>query len=112
MIPEGLASKWRVGQLAISYEALGSVRVQSEEEWDEEVVCVPKGFVRLLSDFDMGGGEHHEHAEQHDVPCDATRLRVMYLDCAFVSYLVPFHVKKAAHVSRASGRRTLAAYLT
>ncbi len=73
---------------------------------------VPERFVRLLSDLDMGGGKHHEHAEQHDVPCYATRLRVMYLDCALRSNLVPFHIEEAAHISEASGTNILVTYLT
>lgn len=76
------------------------------------MVGVPKSFVRLLSNFDMGGSEHHEHAEKHDVPCYATRLCVVYLDCALGSYLVPFDVEKAAHVSEVSERCKLATYLT
>jgi len=76
------------------------------------VVGVPEGLVRLLSDLDMGGSEHHEHAKQHDVPCYATRLRVVYLNCALGSYLVPLNVEEAAHISKESGRCTLATYLT
>lgn len=73
---------------------------------------VPECFVRLLSDLYMGGGKHHEHAEQHDMPCYATRLCVMYLNCALRSYLIPFHIEEAAHISEASGTYILATYLT
>lgn len=36
--------------------------VEAEEEGDEEVVRVPEGFERLLSDFGVRGGVHEEHA--------------------------------------------------
>ena len=112
MIPERLASEWRVGQLGISDEALGGVGVKPKQEWDEKMVSVPKCFVRLLSDFDVGGSEHHEHAEQHNMPCYATSLRVVYLHCALGSYLVPFNIEEATHVSEVSRKWLLDAHLT
>lgn len=78
MVPEGLASKWRVGFGGIADEALGSVGIEGKEEWYEEVVGVPERFIGLLADPGMGGSEHHEHAEKHNVTGDTASLGVVY----------------------------------
>ena len=44
------------------------------------MVSVPEGLERLLADAVVGGGVHQEHAEQHDVAGDTTRLGVVDLD--------------------------------
>jgi hypothetical protein len=78
--PEVGAGERREGSDRISDEAAGGVSVHAEEEWDEQVMRVPEGLVRLLADLVVCGGEHHEHAQQHDVTCDASRLGVVNLD--------------------------------
>jgi len=62
------------------------------------MVRVPEGLIRLLTDFVMGSGVHHEHAEEHDVAGDAACLSVLDLDCSFGSDLVPFNIEEADSV--------------
>lgn len=95
MVPERISSKRRIRLLAVTDEAACGMSVEGEEERDEEMVGIPKGFVRLLSYFDVGGGEHQEHTEEHDMPSDATGLCVMNLNRALRSYLVPFNIEEA-----------------
>lgn len=112
MVPERLASEWRKGQRRVSDETLGRVGVKPEKKWNEQVMGVPKGLVGLLSYLDVGGSEHHKHAKEHDMPCYATRLCVVYLNCALRSDLVPFNVEETSHVSDASEDSKSFTYLT
>ena len=95
VVPEGGTGEGRVWKGSVADEAAGGVSVEGKEEGDEEVVSVPEGFVRLLSDLGVGGGVHQEHAKEHDVTCDAAGLRVVDLDCGQGSYLGPLNVEKA-----------------
>ena len=63
VVPEGRPGERRVRKLGVPDEASSGMGVEGEEERDKEVVGVPECFVRLLADSNVGGGEHHEHAE-------------------------------------------------
>ena len=101
MIPEGRAGERRVRKVGVPDEASGGMGVEGEKERDKEVVGVPECFVGLLPDSNVGGGEHHEHAKEHDMTRYAPDLGVVYLHCCLGSYLVPFNVEEASYVSRA-----------
>jgi hypothetical protein len=92
--PEGLASKRRKGILGISNEAVGCVGVHSQQEGDEEVMCVPERFERLLAYAVMGRGVHEENTQQHDMASDATRLRIVDLHGGFRPNLVPLDIEE------------------
>ena len=81
--------------------------VKSEKERDEEVVGVPECFIGLLADSNVGGGVHHEHAEEHDMARDAPDLGVVYLYCCLGSYLVSFNIKEAVYVNGARSMHAL-----
>lgn len=81
--------------------------IESEKERDEEVVGVPKCFIGLLADSNVGGGVHHEHTEEHDMARDAPGLGVVYLYCCLGSYLVSFNIKEAIYVNRAQSMNAL-----
>ena len=75
--------------------------IQSEQERDEQMVSVPKCFVGLLPYLRMSCGEHKQHAEEHDVACDAASLSVMNLYSCSRSDLISLYVKEAMNVSGA-----------
>lgn len=53
--------------------------VESQEKRNEQVVSIPEGLERLLTDTGVSSGIHEHHAEQHDMASNATRLGVMDL---------------------------------
>ncbi len=73
--------------------------VEREEERYEEVVSVPEGLIGLLPDTDVGGGEHHEHAKEHDVACYSACLGIMYLHGTLRAKLIPFNIVETAWIS-------------
>jgi hypothetical protein len=98
VLPVDVASKRRVGILAVSDKAADSVGVETEEEGDEQVVSVPEGLERLLADLVMSSSVHQKHAEQHDVARDTTRLDVMNLDSSDWTNLGLLDVEEALGV--------------
>lgn len=62
VLPELVAGKRGDGVGSVADEASDSVGVESEEKGDEEVVSVPKGLERLLTNTGMGCGVHEQHA--------------------------------------------------
>ena len=56
---------------------------------------VPKCLVRLLPYSGVSGGEHQEHAEEHDMSGNATGFCIVYLDGRHRSELFPFNIVKA-----------------
>lgn len=99
VVPKRRAGERGEGFLGVAHEAAGCVGVEGEKERDEEVMGVPERFVRLLPDFGMGGGEHQQHTEEHDMSRNATGFRVVYLHRRHGSQFVPFHVEKAVFPS-------------
>lgn len=73
--------------------------VQSEEEGNKQVVAIPERLEGLLPDAVMRGSVHEEHAEQHDMTGDATRLGVVDLDCRDWTDLRLFDVEEASLLS-------------
>jgi hypothetical protein len=71
---EGWDVVWIEG---IADEATGSVRVESEEEEEGEVVSVPKGLEALVTNFAVSGRVYEEHDEEHEVAGDAAGLGVV-----------------------------------
>ena len=94
MGPEGLAGKRRKGILGISNEAVGCVSVHSQQEGDEEVMCVPERLERLLAYAVMRCGVHEEHTQQHDMASDATGLRIVDLNGRFRPKRIPLDVEE------------------
>ena len=80
VLPEDVASQWREWPSCVTHETADCVGVESEHERDEQVVCVPKRLEGLLADAVVGRGIHQQHAEQHDVASDTSRLGVVNLD--------------------------------
>lgn len=87
MGPEVLLVERGKGRCGITDEAACCVRVHAEQERDEQVVRVPKGLKRLLSDPSMGSGVDEQHAKQHDVSSDTTSFGVVDLESDLWSYL-------------------------
>ena len=55
---------------------------------------VPESLVALLSDLRVRGGEHEQHAQEHDMSSNATSLHVVDLHGGFGSHERAFHVVK------------------
>lgn len=53
--------------------------IETKQERDKQVVGVPKGFERLLTNAIVGSCVHEKHAEQHEMAGDAAGLCVMDL---------------------------------
>lgn len=84
VVPERCTVKGGVGCLGIANEAPRGMGVESKEEGNEEMMCVPERLVRLLPDLGVGGRKHQQHAQEHYMPCDATHLGVVYLYGGFL----------------------------
>jgi hypothetical protein len=97
--PESYLVEWGERRSSVTNEAAGSVGVHAEQERNEEVVGVPKGLEGLLSDPVVCGGVDQQHAEQHDVSCNATSLGVMDLKCDLRANLGALDVEEAAFIS-------------
>lgn len=95
MLPEDSTSEWRKGLGSITDEAADSVSVKSKEKRDEQVVCVPEGFERLLANAVVGGSIHQQHAKKHDMACDTTSLGIVDLNSGDGSNLRLLHVIEA-----------------
>lgn len=61
MGPEVLFVERRVVVNSVTDEAIGSMCIHAEQEWDEKMMGVPKCFERLLSYPVMGCGVHQKH---------------------------------------------------
>lgn len=71
------------------------MRVQAEEEGDEEVVRVPEGLEALLADAVVCRRVDEQHAEQHDVPRHAAGLLVVDIEGVPGADLRPLDVVEA-----------------
>ena len=101
MSPEWLTCERRERLYRVPDETAGRMSIQSKQERDEQMVSVPKCFVGLLPYLRMSCGEHEQHAEEHDVACNAAGLSVMNLYCSSRSDLISLHIKEAMKVSGA-----------
>jgi hypothetical protein len=100
VIPEVRAGKGRMGWDGVSNEAAGGMRVHTQQERDEKMMCVPESLKRLLSYPVMGSGIHKQHAEQHDVPSNASGLGVVDLKSNLWSNLALLNVVEVDIMSR------------
>jgi hypothetical protein len=75
------------------------VGVHAQQERNEEVVSVPEGLERLLSNPVMRSGVNQKHAEQHDVSSNATSFCVVNLKRNLRTDLDALNVEEAAIVS-------------
>ena len=100
VIPEVRARERREVADRVPHEAVRGVGVESEQEGDEEVVRVPEGLEGLLPDLRVGGGVHEQHAEEHDVAGDATRLGVVDVEGDLRPDLVLLDVEEVDVVRR------------
>ena len=66
-----------IGLDGIADETAGCVAVKGEHEEKSKVVGVPERLEALATDLVMGGREHDEHDQQHEVTSDATWLFVV-----------------------------------
>lgn len=94
VVPEQISRKRRVGLGCISHEATGSVSVHGQQEGNEQVMGVPEGLVGLSTDLGVGGGEHQQHAQHHDVAGDTARLSIMDLHRGLRPQLVLLDVEE------------------
>jgi len=79
MIPEFFPSERRVRFRAIPNETACRMRIESQKEWYEQVMCVPKRLKRLLADSMMRRGVHEQHAEEHYMPSHSACLGIVNL---------------------------------
>lgn len=86
---------------SISHEAARSMCVKGQEEWNEEVVSIPKGLEGLLADAMVSRGIHHHHAEQHNVARDPTSFREMDPNRSLViAKIVLFNIEETNRLER------------
>lgn len=71
------------------------MRVQTEEEGDEQVMGVPEGLEALLSDAVVRGCVHEHHAQQHNVARNTARLLVVDVQGKSGTKLGPLDVVEA-----------------
>jgi len=71
----------------ITNEAASSVRVKPNHEEKCEVMGVPERFEALVTNLVVRGRIHQDHNEQHEVPRDTTRLRIVNLQGNFLTDL-------------------------
>lgn len=95
VLPELGSRKGRDGVGRITDEATDSVRVQAEEEGDEQVVRVPEGLEALLPDAVVRRRVDEEHAKQHDVPGHTASLLVVDVEGETGTDLRPLDVVEA-----------------
>lgn len=97
MVPKVLPRERRDRIGGVADKAPRGVRVQGEHEWDEQMVRIPEGLERLLSDAPVRGGVHQHHTEKHDMTGDSTRLGEVDLNGRHRAELIFFDVEKAVH---------------
>jgi hypothetical protein len=88
MVPKPLPRKGRNWVCSVSYEAASCVRVEGQQERNEQVMRVPESLERLLSDAMVGSGIHKHHAQKHDMAGDSTCFSIMHLDSLYGADLV------------------------
>lgn len=99
--PEVVVVEGRKRKCSITHETVGCMRVHAEKERNEQVVSVPEGLERLLSDPVMRCGIHEQHAKQHNMSGNATSLGVVNLEGNLGTNLGHLNVEETTHVSLA-----------
>lgn len=95
--PEVVVIKWREWVGRITHEAASSVSVKTEHKGNEQVMRIPKGFERLLTNLGMGRCVHEQHAQEHDVTSNTTNLSVVDLNCSNRSNLSSLNIEEAGN---------------
>jgi len=98
--PEILRVKWRKGLNGVANKASCGMGVESEQEWNEQMMGVPERLERLLANLIVRSGVHEKHAKEHDMACNASSFCVMNLDSGDLSDLRSLNVEEAAVVSK------------
>lgn len=104
MSPEDVTGERRETVGRVTHETTDCVRVQSEQERDEQVVGVPEGLERLLANSVVRSRVHEKHAEKHDVASDTARLSVVDLQGENRSDLRNLNVEEAGRQMSACSR--------
>lgn len=112
MVPEIISSKWRERICCVTNETSRGVSIHTQEKGDEEMVSVPERLERLLADFGMGCSIHEQHAKEHNMPSNTTRLCVVDLNGCFWSDLSLLNIEEAAKVSTPLNSSPNSTYLT
>jgi hypothetical protein len=97
MFPVLVAGEWRDGVGCVTNETANRVGVEGEEERDEQMVRVPERLERLLPDTVMRRCVHQEHAQEHHVAGNTTRLNVVDLHRRDWPNLSLFDIVEAAY---------------
>ena len=84
---------------SVANEASSGMGVESEHEWNEEMMSVPEGLERLLTNLVVSGSIHEKHAKAHNMAGDASSFCVMNLDSGDLSDLCSFNIEEAALVN-------------
>jgi hypothetical protein len=69
--------------------------VESQHEWNKQVMCIPESLVGLLADAMVGGGIHQHHAQKHYMSSDTTCLGKVNLNCSLRPNLILFNIVEA-----------------
>jgi hypothetical protein len=103
MIPKRLAGEGGEWLDRVAHKAISRVGVQSQQEWNEEVMCVPERFERLLPYPVVCRGVHEKHTQQHNMAGDAAGLRIVDFHRGFGPDLVSLNIEEIDIVCRHVG---------
>jgi hypothetical protein len=95
VVPVFLASERRDRSGCVADEAADGMSVETEQERNKEVVRVPEGFERLLSDLVVSRCVHKQHAQKHGVASHTTSLQIVNVKSIARTKLSPFDVVEA-----------------
>jgi hypothetical protein len=98
--PEIFRVKWRKRLNGVTNKASCGMGVESEQEWNEQMMGVPERLERLLANLMVRSGVHEKHAKEHDMACDASSFCVVNLDSGGFPNLRSLNVEEAAVVSK------------
>ena len=103
VLPVLVTTKGGDGVRRIADEAPDGVRVQADEERDEEMVGVPEGLEALLPDLVVRRRVHEHHAQEHGVAGYAAGLLVVDIEGGSRAELGPLDVVEAVSRGLALG---------
>lgn len=96
----------------IADETPGCVSVETQHKHNEQVMSVPESLEALLADLCVRGGEHQQHAEQHDMSGNTAGVGIMDLQGVQRPHLRLFHVEEAADIQSVSVQKYIRRQLT
>jgi hypothetical protein len=112
VVPELSSGEGREWLNSVTHETSCGMGVHSEEERNEQVMCVPESLKRLLTDLCVSSRVHEKHAQEHDMPRDATSFGVVDLNGCNFSDLSLLDVEEADSISRISVIKNIETHLT